>query len=140
MTARASETPQNLVREEHIAEIEERVWLRVLQQYHVLTDALLYDTTKFATHIDSLTPCELPRRGKAKQGSTNQRLVGLALACTQGLGLPFLHQVYEGNCHDTLLSPGLMQKIVTRYLRLHTEAENVTLVFDEGNNSTANLE
>lgn len=33
-----------------------------------------------------------------------------------------------------------MQKIVTRYLRLHTEAENVTLVFDEGNNSTANLE
>lgn len=130
----------DLVREEHIAEIEERVWLRVLQRYHVLTDVLLYDTTNFATHIDSLTPCELPRRGKAKQGSTNQRLVGLALASTQGLGLPFLHQVYEGNCHDARLFPGLMQKIVARYLRLHTEAENVTLVFDKGNNSTANLE
>lgn len=67
---------------------------------------MLYDTTNFVTHIDSLTPCELPRRDKAKQGSTNQRLVGLALTCTQGLDLPFLHQVYEGNCHDAHLFPG----------------------------------
>ena len=130
----------DLVREEHIAEIEERVWLRVLQRYHVLTDLLLYDTTNFATHIDTFTPCQLPQRGKAKQGSTNQRLVGLALACTSGLGLPFLHQVYEGNRHDARLFPGLMQKIVARYLRLRTEAESVTLVFDKGNNSAPNLE
>jgi len=130
----------DLVTEEHIAEIEERVWLRVLQRYNVLTDLLLYDTTNFATHIDTFTPCQLPQRGKAKQGSTNQRLVGLALACTSGLGLPFLHQVYEGNRHDARLFPGLMQKIVARYLRLRAEAENVTLVFDKGNNSAPNLE
>lgn len=130
----------DLVTEKHIAEIEERVWLRVLQRYNVFTDVLLYDTTNFATHIDTFTPCQLPQRGKAKQGSSNQRLVGLALACTSGLGLPFLHQVYEGNRHDARLFPGLMQKVVARYLRLRSEADSVTLVFDKGNNSASNLE
>jgi hypothetical protein len=37
----------------------------------------------FATHIDSLTACEIPQRGKPKKGNREQRLVGFALAATR---------------------------------------------------------
>ncbi|MGQ9713078.1 MAG: IS1634 family transposase [Desulfotomaculales bacterium] len=129
----------DLVQDEHIARIEEKLWSRILEQHQVLTDTLLYDTTNFATHIDTFTPCSIPRRGKPKQGKPGQRLVGLALACTAGLGIPFLHKVYEGNRHDARLFPELMRKIVDRYHHLHTGAKSVTLVFDKGNNSADNL-
>lgn len=39
----------DLVKEEHILRIEERVWERVLNLYQVFTDILFYDTTNFAT-------------------------------------------------------------------------------------------
>jgi hypothetical protein len=50
----------DLVQEEDIAQIEEKIWGRVLNLYQVFTDILFYDTTNFATHVDSLTACELP--------------------------------------------------------------------------------
>jgi len=129
----------DLVKDKHIPKIEEELWQRVLEQHDVLTDVLLYDTTNFVTHIDTFTPCTLAQRGKAKSGADDKRLIGLALACTQGLGIPFLHKVYEGNCHDARLFSGVMIEIVERYQRLRTEAKEVTLVFDKGNNSEFNL-
>ncbi len=78
----------DLVRDGHIAQIEERLWRRILEKCQLLTGAILYDTTNFATCIDSFTNCQLARRGKAKKGKPGQRLVGLALACISGLGLP----------------------------------------------------
>jgi hypothetical protein len=129
-----------LVKEEHILRIEERVWERVLNLYQVFTDILFYDTTNFATHIDSLTACEIPQRGKPKKGSREQRLVGFALAATRLLGLPFLHKVYEGNCHDARLFPEAMSLLVERYSKLSTKARDLTVVFDKGNHSDHNIQ
>jgi len=126
----------DLVKEEHILGIEERV----LNLYQVFTDILFYDTTNFATHIGSLTACKIPQRGKPKKGSREQRLVGLALAATKILGLPFLHKVYEGNCHDAKLFPEAMSLLVERYSKLSTKARDLTVVFDKGNNSDHNIQ
>ncbi|MGB9629881.1 MAG: IS1634 family transposase [Thermodesulfobacteriota bacterium] len=130
----------DLVKEEHILGIEERVWERVLNLYQVFTDILFYDTTNFATHIDSLTACKIPQRGKPKKGGREQRLVGFALAATKILGLPFLHKVYEGNCHDARLFPEAMSLLVERYSKLSTKAKDLTVVFDKGNNSDHNIQ
>lgn len=131
----------DLVEERHIPLIEERVWEKVLGCYQVLTDVLLYDTTNFATHLDSLTvACQLAQPGKSKDGKDGRRLLGLALACTQGLGLPVLHQVYPGNRHDARLFPQAITALVERLRRLNTQTEGVTLVFDKGNNSGPNVQ
>jgi len=130
----------DLVKEEHILGIEEKIWGRVLNLYQVFTDILFYDTTNFATHIDSLTACEIPQRGKPKKGGREQRLVGFALAATKILGLPFLHKVYEGNCHDAKLFPEAMSLLVERYSKLSTKARDLTVVFDKGNNSDHNIQ
>jgi len=130
----------DLVEEEHIFRIEERLWERVLNLYRILTDILFYDTTNFATHIDSLTECKIPQRGKPKKGGREQRLVGFALAATKILGLPFLHKVYEGNCHDAKLFPEAMSLLVERYSKVSTKARDLTVVFDKGNNSDRNLQ
>ena len=129
-----------MLKEEEILRIEERVWERVLNLYQAFTDILFYDTTNLATHIDSLTACELPQRGKPKKGGGGQRLVGLALAATRVLGLPFLHKVYEGNCHDAKLFPEAMSLLVERYSKLSMEARDLTVVFDKGNNSDHNIQ
>lgn len=129
-----------LVKEEHIMRIEEKVWERVLKLYNVFTDTIFYDTTNFATHIDAFTSCQIPQRGKPKKGGKEQRLVGLALAASKVLGLPFLHIVYEGNIHDANLFPSAMSLLVERFERLSKVAKNLTIVFDKGNNSEKNLE
>lgn len=129
----------DLVKEEDILAIEEKVWAKTLNLYHVLTDVLFYDTTNFLTYIDSLTPCKLPQRGKSKKGGNKERLVGLALASTDVLGLPFLHKVYEGNCHDAKLFPEAMSLTVKRYSRLVKGVNRLTIVFDKGNNSHENM-
>lgn len=128
-----------IVGQEEIGKIEEKVWENVLQLYQVFTDVLFYDTTNFATHIDSFTPCQLPQRGKPKKGGKEQRLVGFALAATEILGLPFLHHVYEGNRHDAKLFPEAMSLLVERFVRLAQSTRDLTVVFDKGNNSEENI-
>lgn len=130
----------DLVSEKDISRIEEKIWEKVLRLYRIFTDFLFYDTTNFATHIDSLTPCEIPQRGKPKKGGKEQRLVGLALAATKVLGLPFLHKVYEGNRHDANMFPEAMSLLVERFERLSKSTRRLTIVFDKGNNSEKNFQ
>ncbi len=129
----------DLVEDHHIEAIEERLWSKILTLYHLLTDVLLWDTTNFATHMDSLTCSELAQRGKPKKGSADQRLVGLGMAATPVIGLPFLHKVYAGNQHDAKLFPEALSLLVHRYSQLAKTSEGFTLVIDKGNNSEKNI-
>lgn len=66
--------------------------------------------------------------------------MGFALAATKILGLPFLHKVYEGNCHDARPFPEAMSLLVERYSKLSTKARDLTVVFDKGNNYDHNIQ
>jgi transposase len=130
----------DLVEDHHLEAIEETLWKKILTLYGLLTDVLLWDTTNFATHMDGLTSSELAQRGKPKQGSSDQRLIGLGMAATPVIGLPFLHKVYAGNQHDARLFPEALRLLVNRYQRLAKTSDGLTLIIDKGNNSNENIE
>lgn len=130
----------DLVEDHHIEAIEENLWKKILTRYQLLTDVLLWDTTNFATHMDSLTSSELAQRGKPKKGAPDQRLIGLGMAATPVIGLPFLHKVYAGNQHDAKLFPEALSLLVHRYKHLAKASDGLTLIIDKGNNSEENIQ
>jgi len=130
----------DLVQDHHIEAIETKLWKKILTLYHLLTDVLLWDTTNFATYLESLTASELAQRGKPKQGSSDQRLIGLGMAATPVTGLPFLHKVYAGNQHDAKLFPEALRLLVHRYQHLAKTSAGFTLIIDKGNNSEDNIQ
>lgn len=128
------------VDDQHIAAIEEALWKATLKNYQVISDTLFYDNSNFATYIDGLTPGFLPQRGKPKQGSPKQRLVGISMAATEGWGFPMWHMLYEGNRQDAKLFPETISLLVQRFRQLTQGSKKLTLVFDKGNNSRDNIQ
>jgi transposase len=64
------------------------------------TDVLAFDTTNFDTHIASVTPGELARRGHAKSKRADLRVVGLGVLVSETGHVPLLHRTYAGNASD----------------------------------------
>ncbi|MQA92560.1 MAG: IS1634 family transposase [Gemmatimonas sp.] len=81
----------------------------------------------------------LAQRGHSKEGRAALRLVGLALLVTADGHVPLFHQTYPGNQSDAPTFASLTEALVERVKQLDEELEHVTLVFDKGNNSEANL-
>ena len=61
---------------------------------------LAFDTTNFDTHIATLTPGELARRGHAKSKRSDLRVVGLGLLVSETGHVPLLYRTYAGNGSD----------------------------------------
>lgn len=106
-------------------------------------NSISYDGTNFYTFIDTFnTRCGIARRGKNKQGRENLRQVSYALFCCADGPLPLYYDVYEGNRNDAKQFP-LMLKQFQDFFQVAMgrgcSAQNVTLVFDKGNNSQDNF-
>jgi len=112
--------------------IEEKIWERVIDHYDVLLDTILYDTT--SRHRSWLC-----RPGRNKAYRHHLRQVGLALASTVDGGLPLLHSLVRGNRHDAKLFPESLTEMSERLVKLGRGTEEITVVFDEGNNSQENM-
>jgi len=69
-------------------------------RFDLSTDVLAFDTTNFDTHIATVTPGELARRGHAKSKRSDLRVVGLGLLVSESAHVPLLHRVYSGNGSD----------------------------------------
>lgn len=63
-------------------------------------DVLAFDTTNFDTHIATVTPSELARRGHAKSKRSDLRVVGLGVLVSETGHVPLLHRTYAGNASD----------------------------------------
>lgn len=94
------------------------------------------DTTNFSTNIER--GGELLKKGKAKDKRYDKNLVGLALVTSEE-NIPFIHETYPGNVHDSNLLPDLVDRIVERLKRLKIDPEGITIVMDKGNNSEENI-
>ena len=68
--------------------------------FELSADVLAFDTTNFDTHIDTLTPGELARRGHAKSKRKDLRVVGLGLLVSETGHVPLLYRTYNGNGSD----------------------------------------
>ncbi|MGQ9818259.1 MAG: IS1634 family transposase [bacterium] len=128
----------DLLTQKKIGKIEVRLNERLLGFFGIDLSCLIYDTTNFYTFINTLTHSRLPQRGHNKQRRDDLRQIGLALMVTRDFHIPLFHQVYEGNKVDVTQFRSVIQELVKRYKILAKGCEDVTLVFDKGNNSKDN--
>lgn len=131
----------DMVPEEAIREIEERLVPRIVERFGLDPSLLLYDTTNFFTYIASTNErTKLPARGHSKAKRHDLRQVGLALLATRDFSVPMLHHLYRGNIPDVSLFPSLVRELIDRYRSLSDTSGDATLVFDKGNVSDDAME
>jgi len=124
-----------------IREAEKKLTRALIQVFNIDTRCLLYDTTNFITHIDTFNEENtLAQRGKAKQGGGKFRIIGLALLVSTDFHIPLFHETYPGNRPDCKEFDSVVDRLVQRYKILSQEVEQITLVFDKGNNSKNNFD
>jgi transposase len=132
----------HVVSEEAIVTAETAIVRRVIDRYGIQLRPLIYDTTNFATFIDSANQRNtLARRGHPKGGRRDLRLIGLALCVALDSNIPLCHQTYEGSRNDTTHFPEAIMLIKQRLAALglsDAELAELTLVYDKGNNSKDN--
>jgi transposase len=128
--------------DEAIRQAEAEIAARALERYQIELRPLVYDTTNFATFVDSGNRRNaLAQRGHAKQGRHDLRLVGLALCVALDGNVPLCHRAYEGNRNDASEFPAALALIRERLRELGLSEEQLgelTLVYDRGNNSKRN--
>jgi transposase len=128
------------VPEDSLPKIEEAIVKAVLQREQISLSDVLLDPTNFFTFIDSTNErCELPQRGKNKQGRNNLRQVGVLLVVSRQEVFPLFHETYAGNKPDSKVFADNSGRLVQRLKNLVVDLETVTVVFDRGNNSQNNL-
>lgn len=125
---------------ETLISIENDLFNRLVEEFKVDLNCLLYDGTNFYTYINTNTLSELARRGHNKQKRNDLRQVSLGLLATRDFHVPLLHMVYGGNIADATQFGSVIEQLVTRYKQLRDFCPHVTLVFDKGNNSRENFD
>jgi transposase len=123
-----------------IAHIEQEIAAGAVARFGLDLRCLLFDATNFFTFVDSFNPrATLPQRGHSKEGRDNLRLLGLALLVSADGDVPLLHHPYAGNQSDSVTFATLTDQLTQRCRQLSQQVTDITLVFDKGNNSRANL-
>jgi len=132
----------DVVSDEAIANAETAIVRRCIERYGIELRPLIYDTTNFATFIDSANERNtIAQRGHPKGGRRDLRLIGLALCVALDSTIPLCHQTYEGSRNDSTHFPQAIALIKTRLADLGltaAELSELTLVYDKGNNSKEN--
>lgn len=124
-----------------IVAIERDLTAHLVREFDLDLRRVLFDGTNFFTFLDTFNARNtLAQRGKSKEGRAALRIVGLALLVSADFHVPLLHRTYPGNQTDAPTFASLTEELVARYRELSDGTEHVTLVFDKGNNSQANLE
>lgn len=127
------------VSEPALEAIEAELTRKVIQQFSLTLDTLFYDTSNFFTYLASTnTRAELAQRGHSKQKRTDLRQFSLALLVAREGQIPLYSYVYEGNTVDATQFPDSLPAIRQRVEQLVGQVEELTLVYDKGNNSKAN--
>jgi transposase len=116
--------------------IEEDLVSAMVEQEDVTLDTLLCDMSNFFTYIASAnTRCSLAQRGKNKQKRMDLRQLGLLILITRQDHLPLFHTIYTGNLQDRTVFKQYFRDMVHRFTSIAGSLEDITLVFDQGNNS-----
>jgi transposase len=124
-----------------VERIEEAYVKEAMEEFGIDAEALVYDGTNFHTFISSTNGrVDIAQRGHAKNKRFDLRLVGLALACSSDHRIPLAHIATAGNAPDAKVFAESLPKLVARLEAVGVDPASVSVVFDKGNNSQANLE
>jgi transposase len=129
------------VSQETINAVENALATRVVEEFGVDPHCLLFDATNFFTYIHSFNErSTLPQRGHSKEKRGDLRIVGLALLVSVDFHIPLFHDTYMGNRNDAKEFGSVTDRLMQRYHALNDSVEQLTIVFDKGNNSKDNIE
>lgn len=125
---------------EAIAEAEQRLVQQVVSREALQPGVLAYDTTNFHTHLATTTTrSRLAQRGHNKQRRNDLRQLGLALVVSEDGQVPLGHVLYDGARPDVRTFAALVAPLRRRLQQIVRQPEQLTLVFDQGAESAANL-
>ena len=120
--------------------IERRLAAAMAAEFGLGLSGMALDMTNFATFIDSGNDrAPIAQRGHAKQKRTDLRLVGLGLVVTRDGGIPLVGHAYPGNRNDVTIFPEVVDELVARYRAIAADDQELTVVFDAGQNSAGNF-
>ena len=122
--------------EETIKKIELDV-SRTLIRKGIKPSKLVFDTTNFYTHIEHGE--NLPQKSYSKEKRYDKNLIGVGLIASDH-DIPFQSITYPANESDSDLFPGIIDSICERLRNIDIPAEDMTIIFDRGMNSTPNIE
>jgi transposase len=122
--------------EETIKKIELDI-SRTLIKKGIKPTKLVFDTTNFYTHIEHGE--ELPQKSHSKEKRYDKNLVGIGLIASDH-DIPFQTITYPANVSDSDIFPGMIDSICERLQNIDIPAEDMTIIFDRGMNSTTNIE
>jgi transposase len=122
--------------EETIKKIELDI-SRTLIKKGIKPTRLVFDTTNFYTHIENGE--ELPQKSHSKEKRYDKNLVGIGLIASDH-DIPFQSITYPANVSDSDIFPGIIDSICERLQNIDIPAEDMTIIFDRGMNSTPNIE
>ena len=103
------------VTEHALAQAQVAIAKAAVARFKLSADVLAFDTTNFDTHIATVTPGELARRGHAKSKRSDLRLVGLGLLVSETGHVPLLYRTYPGNGSDQ----GVLEACLEGLKQLH---------------------
>jgi transposase len=126
----------NVVPSSSIALIEEDLVRAAAEVEMIKPGVLLCDMSNFFTYIASDNArCSLAQRGKNKQKRIDLKQLGILLLVTRERHIPLLHKIYQGNLQDRTVFKECFESMVKRFKAVYGSLEEITLVFDQGNNS-----
>ena len=118
--------------------IESALMARVVAEFAIPLDTLLYDATNFFTFLATTNQrATLPARGHNKQKRHDLRQVGVALCCTRTDAIPLFHAVYGGAQPDVKVFADVFPKLRERLVALGSALDGLTVIYDKGNVSRA---
>lgn len=97
---------------------------------------LLWDTTNVFTRIDS--GGDIPQKGHSKEHRNDRNLIGIGLAVSSE-NIPFFHETFEANMHDSKIFSDVLDVIVDRLKKINVNADKMVMIIDKGNNSDDNI-
>jgi transposase len=122
-----------------LVEIERRLVAAMVAEYDLDLSGLVLDMTNFATYIDSGNDrADIAQRGHAKQKRTDLRLVGLGLVVSTDGGVPLCSHAYAGDRPDVTQFSLMVAELVARFGQAAGTSDDLTLVYDAGQDSAAN--
>ena len=109
---------------------------KILIEKGITPRILFLDETNWFNYIKKGE--ELPQNGNNKQYRNHMKQICMGLAVSED-NIPFMHEVYEGNRHDSKIFPELLDALTERLTNLKITTKDMILVFDKGNNSQLNV-
>ena len=112
---------------------------RILIEKGITPSILYLDDSNWFTYGNNYNnKSELLKKGFNKKHRYDKNQVGVALVTNEN-NIPFMHETYAGNIHDSTEFPELIDGIVNYLTDLKINTEDMVVVFDKGNNSTDNI-